>query len=202
MYSYPQSLITAEPRVVPALLRGWSLSRNVMPAQKLLVPVDGSPESLRALEYAASYAKSTDAAIHLLNVQPQILAGDVNLFTTAGMVGDSRMAAAMEALRPAKALLDHRGIAHTSEIRWGSAGEEISRCAAAAICTKVVMGTRRRGALAKLFEPSVARQVVQTASVPVSLIKVEGGSRRAIDVCVKCMFGRWMRSDFECACSA
>ena len=49
MYSYPQSLITAEPRVVPALLRGWSLSRNVMPAQKLLVTVDGSPESLRAL---------------------------------------------------------------------------------------------------------------------------------------------------------
>lgn len=114
MYSYPQTT-AAEPRAVPALLRGWSLSRTVMPAQKLLVPVDGSAESLRALEYAASYASSTDAAIHLLNVQPQIMAGDVTLFTTAGMVADSRMAAATEALRPAKPVRKSRARQQTTD---------------------------------------------------------------------------------------
>ncbi len=202
MYSYPQILSTEEPRVVPALLRGWSLSRDVMPAQKLLVPVDGSPESLRALEYAASYAQSTGSSIHLLNVQPQIMAGDITLFMTAKMVADKRMAAAMEALRPARGLLERRGIAYTSETRWGSTAREIARCAAAATCTKVVMGTRGRGFLARLFSGSVASEVVQRATVPVTLIKENGAARRALAVCMKCMFGRWTGSDGACLCSA
>jgi nucleotide-binding universal stress UspA family protein len=172
-----------------------------MPAQKLLVPVDGSPESLRALEYATSSAQSTGSAVHLLNVQPQIMAGDITIFRTAKMVADSRMAAAMEALRPAKALLERRGIAYTSEIRWGSAAHEIARCAAASACTKVVMGTRGRGFLARLFSSSVAGEVVQRATVPVTLIKENGAARRALAVCMKCIFGRWTGTDASCLCS-
>mgnify|MGYP001151500215 FL=1 len=51
----------------------------------LLIPVDGSDYSLKAVDYAASRARESKSPVevHLLNVQMQIVSVNVKLFVSA-----------------------------------------------------------------------------------------------------------------------
>ena len=49
---------------------------TVGPINKWLVPVDGTPASMSAIEYVIAHADRARTHLHLLNVQPTIMAGD------------------------------------------------------------------------------------------------------------------------------
>lgn len=175
MYSHPLVSKLASTRPVPALLRNGRLSRGMFGSKpalyRPLVPIDGSAESMRAVEHVIAQVSPGDARVHLINVQPPIMAGDVNFFMSAKMVADRRRATGERALRAAKRLLDANHIQHTSEVVFGKPVDAIVRYAAERGCTKIVMGTKGRSLIANLLARSVASRVVRRAHVPVTLIK-------------------------------
>lgn len=144
--------------------------------QKFLIPVDGSPASIHAVRYAIRHA-DTGVRVHLMNVQPPILSGEVHYVMSATAALEARYAAGENALTAAKALLDSNRIEYTTEIVFGSPARAIVRCAADQKCTKIVMGTKGRSLLGNLISRSVSNRVVRFAHVPVTLIK-EGGAVR------------------------
>jgi nucleotide-binding universal stress UspA family protein len=142
--------------------------------RKLLVPVDGSDCSLRALEYViGARARLRDPQalkIHLLNVQAP-LRGDVSMF-----VGEERIRAyhreeGEKALAAARALLDKAGIAYRFHIKVGEPAEVITRMAAERGCDGIVMGTHGRGAIAGMLLGSVAAKVLHLCTMPVLFVK-------------------------------
>jgi nucleotide-binding universal stress UspA family protein len=172
MYAYPLTRTSTE-RALPALLaserRPLSGVGVASVRQRILLPFDGSPACESALAHVRALSKAYDIEIHLLNVQPPVMAGEVTLFMTAQTVELQRRAAAERVLSSAKGELRSLRIPYVTEVAFGSPAEEIVRCAATSHCTKIVMGTRAgfRG----LLRRSVAHRVVRRAPVPVTIVK-------------------------------
>ena len=102
MSYHPLTCRTSGPAPVPALLRDWSAAdepfARAQPKQKWLVPVDGTPVSLWAVEHVIAHADSARTDVHLVNVQPSIMTGDVSVLASAKLVADLRRAAGEEAV--------------------------------------------------------------------------------------------------------
>jgi len=133
---------------------------------KVLVPVDGSENSARAVQLVIRlHARFAPLVVRLLHVQvPLIPIGDESARP------QSADAAAREALDAAKALLERSAVPYTSEIASGYVGSTIVSYAREHACDAIVMGTRGGGSTEQLLG-SIARQVVQLADMPVTLVK-------------------------------
>lgn len=145
--------------------------------QKFLIPVDGSPASIHAVHYAIRHA-GEGVRVHLMNVQPPILSGEIHYVMSMNAIVETRHAAGENALKAAKNLLDSNRIEYTTEIVFGSPARAIVRCAADQKCTKIVMGTQGRSLLGNLISRSVSNRVVRFAHIPVTLIKNKGAVRK------------------------
>src|SRR5690606_33914000 len=93
-------------RSVPALLRPKEAEHvpavDGSAARAWLVPLDGTPESLAAIDYVIGHARPERTRIHLLNVQPPVMAGDVSVLTSAATIVELRRKAGEDALREAR----------------------------------------------------------------------------------------------------
>ena len=139
--------------------------------KSVLVPIDGSECSLRALHYLiGARAGDRGPALHLLNVQPA-MTGDVRQFVARSDIDDYRRAQSDEALRPARDLLDGAGLAYECHLDVGHAADCIIRCAEALGCDHIVMGTHGRSALADLLVSSTTLKVLHQTRLPVVLVK-------------------------------
>ena len=141
---------------------------------KLLIPVDGSEASNRAVEYAAKRAAGRVGAaphdVHLLNVQAP-LRRSVGIFLDGQNIQDYHREEGMKALESARKLLDAASVKHEIHIEVGSAGEVINRYARDLGVDEIVMGTRGLGNLADLLMGSTSEDVLRTSTVPVVLVK-------------------------------
>jgi nucleotide-binding universal stress UspA family protein len=141
---------------------------------KLLVAVDGSPASLRAVEMAISFAKQrTASTIILLNVQSQTM---LNLaegigFMSAAWIEDEEDRLGEEALGKAVAACDAAGIPFAVRGERGAPAETIERVACEEGVDHIIMGTRGLGSVRGLLAGSVATQVLHLVHVPVTLVK-------------------------------
>ncbi len=139
--------------------------------KSVLVPIDGSACSLRAVQYLiGARADGRTPKLHLLNVQ-SALTGDVRQFVARSDIDDYQRAQSEAALRPARELLDEADIAYVSRLEVGHAAECIVRCAEALGCDHIVMGTHGRGALADLLISSTTLKVLHQTRLPVVLVK-------------------------------
>lgn len=139
---------------------------------KMLVPVDGSESSQRAVKHVIAFASRVEGAqIHLLNVQPPILSGEVVMFVGQGAINKYHREESEQALKPARALLDQAGLAYTAHATVGHIAETIARSVKELGCDLIVMGTRGMGPIGNLVLGSVATQVIHLAEVPVTLVK-------------------------------
>jgi nucleotide-binding universal stress UspA family protein len=141
---------------------------------RILVPVDGSGPSLRALEHALLFVKGRkDAAIILLNVQSRETL-DVSDFT-AVLSADADRELAMRrsesALKRAIGLCRKAEVCFEMRAELGPVAETIDRIAREIDADQIVMGTRGLGKLGRLFLGSIATEVTRLASVPVTLVK-------------------------------
>jgi nucleotide-binding universal stress UspA family protein len=138
---------------------------------KLLLPVDGSDNALRAVDYAAALVKDGLAAeLHLANAQPGV-GGMVTAFVARADVDDYHRDEAMKALQPALDRLAAQGLTAEIHIGVGDAAEVIVAFCEQLGCDQVVMGARGLGAAASLLLGSVSRDVVKNAKTPVTLVK-------------------------------
>jgi nucleotide-binding universal stress UspA family protein len=139
---------------------------------KVLVPVDGSDHSGRAVRFAARLVQDASRLrVVLLNVQPA--PSDVDTLHMAQQaILDHLRARGDDTLAPARKILADAGVAHDAKVEIGAEpAVEIARVAREAGCGHIVMGTRGLGALAGLALGSVATKVVHLAEVPVTLVR-------------------------------
>ena len=140
--------------------------------RKALVPVDGSPNSDRAVSHVVMLAEINPALeVVLLNVQPEIDDWQVRRFLKKEEVEAMEESKGGDALQSARALLDAAGVPYEAHAEVGPLAETIVAVADRMRCDEIVMGTRGRTALADLLIGSTVTRVVHLSKVPVLLIK-------------------------------
>jgi nucleotide-binding universal stress UspA family protein len=138
---------------------------------RILVPIDGSDEALRALEHAVRMARLIgEADIHLINVQPPI-SGSVGTFVGTENITRFHREESDNALAAARKLLEREGLPVNEAVRIGNTSQSIADHARDLPCDQIVMGTRGLGRIGSIVLGSVATQVVHLAEVPVTLVK-------------------------------
>ena len=137
---------------------------------KILIPVDGSEPSLRAIDYAIGRAAAGSVEIYLLNVQPPL---PQSVASAAGhaAVHDYHRAEAAKALAAAEARLRKAGVAFTSHTALGTPGDMVAEHVDSGGCDEIVMGARGLGAMLSLLLGSTTTRVLALTKVPVTLIK-------------------------------
>ncbi|AVQ85091.1 MULTISPECIES: universal stress protein [unclassified Variovorax] len=141
---------------------------------KLLVAVDGSKNSLRAVKYAAKLAhllRTSSNKITLVSVHDDTGLRHARAFVGKAEVADYLRELSEKELRPARKLLKDDGIGYDMEIRTGHVAQEIIDCATAGGFDMIVLGSKGRGALADLLLGSVAQRVLANAKQPVVIVK-------------------------------
>lgn len=139
---------------------------------RLLVPVDGSSGSLRAVDHAIGLAQALahPATVVLVNVQVP-LSGDIGLFIPAADLQRFHSEQGEKQLAGATARLRDSGLRWESHVLSGAAVETILRAAREFDCQAVVISGRGVGGLRDLLLGSVAGQLLQVATLPVLLVR-------------------------------
>jgi len=141
---------------------------------KILLPVDGSESSLRAVRHVAQLAKGKDdVSVTLLYVHYEpVPLGAVAASVTADQVKGIERQYADPVLGGAEGLLREAGVDFEREIRVASdIAPTIAQRAEALGSDAVVMGTHGGGPLAQALMGSTATKVVHLVKVPVTLVK-------------------------------
>jgi nucleotide-binding universal stress UspA family protein len=138
--------------------------------RKILVPVDGSAASIRALEHAGDRKRATagDVSVVVLNVQAPL---PPSRYVTRSMLGDHHARISVVALRPARSTDRALKLGARFYVRRGEPAGTIAKFATGMKCSEIIMGTRGRGRIAAMMLGSVALKVVQLARIPVTLVK-------------------------------
>lgn len=138
----------------------------------ILLPVDGSENSLQAVRHviALKAAYRDPVGVNLLNVQSPVVSGAVKMFISQ-QLNDYYREEGVKALEAARGLLDQAGVAYDHHIGVGEIAATIAGYARQKNCQQIVMGARGSGGFAGALLGSTATRVVQTAEVPVTLVK-------------------------------
>ena len=140
--------------------------------KRILVPLDFSANSARALDYAYGVALKFDAAIHLVHVceVPSMMTASMDAYAIAYSDWSQRLGEeAEQELAEVKSGL--RWIAVTTEVLFGSPAPAIVEAAAANAVDLIVMGTHGHGALMHVMMGNVAERVVRLATCPVLTVR-------------------------------
>jgi len=140
---------------------------------KLLIPVDGSEASHRAVDAAVRLAAETTVEVVLVHVRDGAAAyrGERSPYEYEQIHARERELQA-RVLEQALAQARQAGLAAVTTLgEAGSAGVDIPRLATEQSADMIVMATRGLGAVGALVMGSVAQQVVHRATVPVLLVK-------------------------------
>ncbi len=140
---------------------------------KLLLPIDGSPASLRAVERLLIMRDWYKAPleVHLLNVQ-HVLHKDVGQFVSREDVKGFFADESRKELAEARARLDSAGVPYQHHMAIGDlAAETIAHFARDNGIGQILMCTHGHSAVAELVLGSVAKGVLQHTDVPVTLVR-------------------------------
>ena len=136
--------------------------------KRVLVAIDGSDYSWRALEYACSLVKLSGGSLVIMTVAPKkapvpVLFADGDCM--AAQIGDEVLDAARSVMRGQNidcSFLLERGGKITDLILQAEKSED---------CDAIVIGSRGFGMLEGLFKNSVSQVIVEQADVPVIIVK-------------------------------
>jgi nucleotide-binding universal stress UspA family protein len=138
--------------------------------QRILVPVDGSANALRALKYVArrSRTPSCPLLVTVLNVQPRL---PTSAFVSRAMLDEHYAKQSEEALAPARKFLERRKLTADIRVLVGEPASAIVELARRARCSEIVIGTRGLGGLKGLLLGSITTKVIQLSTVPVTVVR-------------------------------
>lgn len=147
--------------------------------KNILVPIDGSPTSKKALDEAVQLARLTGGRIHVLHVVDLYVAATG--FEAAGAyMNDLRpvlVQSGEELLAKAKADVESSGVTVETEV-FESVSQRVSEIiverAKSLAADLIVLGTHGRRGIERIVMGSDAEQVVRTAPVPVLLVRHAG----------------------------
>ena len=138
----------------------------------ILLPVDGSESSERAVRHVAQIASMVQGLnVHIVNVQP--LGDDwmVRRMLKPEELVKLEQEWGQSAIAPARAILAAAGVAYTDRVVQGDVAQTIARLAEELGCDQIVMSTQGRTSLGNMLLGSVASRVLHLSSIPVTLVK-------------------------------
>jgi len=139
---------------------------------RILLPVDGSAYSARAVDYVCALrGAALPVEVRLFNAQVPIASGNVRRFIPQETIDAWHRSEAEAAFEGARTALRGAGLRFDERFEVGQAAQAIVQEAHALGCTRIVMGTRGLGAIAGLVLGSTALQVLQRAEIPVTLAR-------------------------------
>lgn len=141
--------------------------------QKILVPVDGSENSLRALREGIKLARiSGQAKLAILTVVPPVdPTFEYGSWLTREQVEEAEKKAAEKILDQAEKVVQEEGYQADRVVLVGDAGQEIADYAAKEGYDLIVMGSRGMSPLKGIFLGSVSTKVIALAPCPVVIVK-------------------------------
>lgn len=139
--------------------------------KRILIPVDGSQQSTRAVE-ALLDARRYDPVerVELLTVQIPLHSGKIGGLSQAE-IDAYHQEEGEAALKAARALLTETGVPFTAHVEIGAAADTIVRVANETEADEIYMGSRGLGAVSSWFLGSVATRVLHLTDLPVTLVK-------------------------------
>lgn len=153
---------------------------------KILVPIDGSKCSFKALEVALEIAKRFESKVTLLHVSSlniiPLIAPETPFITSTSIASpsdflklrDAESKAIEEMLSKAEALAREQGVEVERSMREGHAVQEIVRAAREGGHDLIVMGTKGMSGIKELLLGSVAEGVVRHAPCSVLVVRSDG----------------------------
>ena len=140
--------------------------------RQIVVPVDFTDTSDRALSYAVELARKFDSTItvvHAYQIPVYGFPADGSYITTADVAAQISTAAQgrLDAIIESQKLSN---IPMTGILRDGVAWEEINAVAQEVNADLIIIGTHGRRGLARALLGSVAENVIRTAKIPVLVI--------------------------------
>jgi nucleotide-binding universal stress UspA family protein len=140
---------------------------------KILVPVDGSKNSLKAIQYAAKLAQDlrSKSSIVVISVHDDSSLSQVASYVGKKEVENYLIETSETQLKAAQKALAKSKVAHSFIIEIGHIAETILKVANKEKCDLIVMGSKGRSAIADLLLGSVAQRVTSKAKQPVVLVK-------------------------------
>jgi nucleotide-binding universal stress UspA family protein len=140
---------------------------------KILIPIDGSENALRAVRQVLDKRGWCREAleIHLVNVQLPVASGAVRMFIPQDQLREYYEDEGQKALKAAKDLLQDSGVAFHCRVGVGDPAAAIVHYCTEQGCDLIAMGTRGSGALGNVLIGSVATKVIHLAHVPILLLK-------------------------------
>jgi len=138
--------------------------------RRLLVPLDGSPQSKEALRYAVETFPDADlVVVHVLNPAAGISNLDDLVSETADVL-DEQETLATELFETAREIAGEERLVDT-ELLSGRAASEIVTFAQDNAVDEIVRGSHGRDGAARLLLGSVAETVVRRSPVPVTVVR-------------------------------
>ena len=136
---------------------------------KILVPLDGSKNSIRGLEMAISLARQCEATItgvYTLHAPPH------SEFRGVGSVEKSLNREVKKFMADAKLLAAKHGVVFDDRILRGDIGYNIVKYAQGrGNFDMIVIGSRGRSSTKEMFFGSVSNYVIHAAKIPVLIVK-------------------------------
>lgn len=136
--------------------------------KRVLVAIDGSPHSLKALEKALAAAPS--AEMHLINVRAP-LTGTAASHLGRKTVDDYHLDEGMKDLAAAIDAAKRAGSQPRHHVCVGTPGETIARFADQIGADTIVIGSKGRSQLPDIILGSAVQGVLEESKVPVLVVK-------------------------------
>ena len=145
--------------------------------KRILIPVDGSPNSLFAVRQVISeFMEDSAMEIHVLNVQTKF-SRYFGKFLSRGELNAWYLEKSEEALAPACSLLQQHSIPHATIFKTGDCAKVIVNEAHRLHCHHIVMSMARKNSLTRMLKKSTTTQVLELTKVPVKVVSCDTASR-------------------------
>lgn len=152
---------------------------------QILVPLDGSENSERALPHAQELARASGATLHLIQVvsraeELDMARGGGYGFLAAEYSQDlaqeyitAQLNRAGEYLKAAAVRLETGGVKAETAVKEGAAAENIVQYAQENGIDLIIMGTRGQGGIQRFLLGSTTDRVLRTGHLPVLVVPPE-----------------------------
>lgn len=150
----------------------WLQIIALIAIQNILVPLDGSDNSFRALDAAILLAKKLDAKITAVYCVSIIPVMEAHMIDPLRCQAEERKYAD-DVLRKAESVARENNVPVTTLVEYGNAGNKIIQI----LKNKknkidlVVIGSRGRSPIKEIFLGSVSNYVLHKSSVPILIVK-------------------------------
>lgn len=136
--------------------------------KKILVPIDGSKNSLRGLDHAiylARQCQATITGIYIMPIYPRSFSDSIMPYQIV------LKKEATKFMNNAKTLSAKKGIIFNSKIDYGSPSVDIPNFAKDKKFDLIVIGSRGVGTVKGFFLGSTSNYVLHKSSIPVLIVK-------------------------------